>query len=467
LANLIPSLVSAIALTFVLSTGSLPALADDLLLYEPFEKGAKSRSVKVAGELEEQFYRRGVRFQDAELQAILDRVAERVVPPVSDSYINWRVYMIRHPSPRLFSLSDGQIYVHTGLLARLDNEAQLAAVIAHEAHHVAAHHRIEEEIDGRNKDLIKGGLTMLISNSDGFDYEAMAQGLTDLSFFAEIEFETDAAAVALLARAGYPPAAAIDALNNMRSDSKMTLAQRKGAFDTSGGFIGVDDRELASLRANPAAALSENSEAYDTNASLVERVGRLQRTVGELPRLAVGPGIVASRPLQLRRVIEMTIDDYIRLNEPATALRLVDSMIADQPDAFLFSAKGDAHLALGPRPSIGNATPDFKFEFKIGPDTYKEETAAFLASEGGPEWLARNLQSAEEAYLAAMELDESFARSYRGLGNLYFEQDDYRPAGRNYIQYLKLETDKMERTFVIERLQFIKAELGKQKEEDQ
>jgi len=50
---------------------------------------------------------------------------------------------------------------------------------------------------------------------------------------------------------------------------------------------------------------------------------------------------------------------------------------------------------------------------------------------------------------------------------LHFEQEDYRPAGRNYIKYLKLETDKMERTFVIERLQFIKAELSKQKEEDQ
>ena len=457
--RLTPSLITAIALTFVLS---MPAWAEDFLFYEPFNKGAKSKSVKIAGELEEQFYRRGVRFQDAELQAILDSVAERVVPTVADEYINWRVYMIRHPSPRLFSLSDGQIYVHTGLLARLENEAQLAAAIAHEAHHVAAHHRIKEEIDGRNKFLLKSGVHMFISNSDGFDFEAMGEGLTDLAFFAEVEYEADAAAVALIARAGYPPAAAIDAINNMRKDSELTFAQRKEAFDTSGGFIGTDDRELAELRDDQQANLSENSNAYDTTASLVERVGRLQRTVGELPRLAVDPGIVESRPVQLRRVIEMTIDDYIRLKQPATALRLVDSMIADQPDAFLFSAKGDAHLALGPRPSVRNATPDMKFEFKIGPDTYKEETAAFLASEGGPERLAQNLKSAEEAYSAAIELDESFARSYRGLGNLHFDQEAYRQAGRNYLKYLKLETNKMERTFVLERLQFIKAELSQQ-----
>jgi hypothetical protein len=382
----------------------MPVWAEDFLFYEPFNKGAKSKSVKIAGELEEQFYRRGVRFQDAELQAILDRVAERVVPTVSDEYINWRVYMIRHPSPRLFSLADGQIYVHTGLLARLENEAQLAAAIAHEAHHVAAHHRIKEEIDGRSKFLLKSGVNMFISNSDGFDFEAMGEGLTDMAFFAEIEFETDAAAVALIARAGYPPTAVIDALNNMRSDSKMTLAQRTEALGAGGGFD--YERELAEFRENQAVALSENSVSYDTNASLAERAGRLQRTVGELPKLAVDPGILETRPLQLRRVIEMTIDDYIRFNEAATALQFVEAMIAEQPDAFLFSAKGDAHLALGPRPRFANAVPDMKFEFKMGPDTYKEETAAFLASEGGPERLAHNLQSAEEAYSAAMELDE-------------------------------------------------------------
>ena len=64
----------------------------------------------------------------------------------------------------------------------------------------------------------------------------------------------------------------------------------------------------------------------------------------------------------------------------------------------------------------------------------------------------------------AIELDENSARAYRGLGNLHYEQEDFRQAGRNYVKYLKLAPESMDRPFVLERLQHIKVELTKQKE---
>ena len=176
----------------------------------------------------------------------------------------------------------------------------------------------------------------------------------------------------------------------------------------------------------------------------------------------------SARPVQLRRVIEMTIDDYIRLNRPGMALTFAESLIAEDSDAFLYAAKGDSHHMLGPRPvQLEQEFFAWIVDGKRAEKTREEIHAKYLEMEGGPERLAYNLESAQAAYEKAIELDENNARAYRGLGNLYYEQDDLRQAGRNYVTYLKLESESVDRTFVLERLQHIKVELTKQKEAGQ
>jgi Zn-dependent protease with chaperone function len=431
-----PALFAALALAVISLVSTQVATGQPVTAYLPYT-GKADDEIKVAREYEEQFVRRGVRYTDPELQAIIDRVGEGVLPVVTDDFINFRLYLIRDPSPRAFSLADGQIYVHTGLLARLENEAQLAAVLAHEAHHVAAHHHIETDKHRRTRNTITGAVTLSAGPSD----ERIPDTLQELDpfhiarseFTKEMEFEADAAAAVSIGNAGYSPAATVRALVNMRKDPDVTIESRGGAFSSG--------------------------------ESLLERQGRLQVLLAELPQLNDSMGLAATRPTQLRRVIEMTIDDYIRLNRPGAALKLVDSMITEQPDAFLYAAKGDAHLALGPRPV--DIQQEFAAPIIVGrraEKTRKEINAKYLEMEGGPERLAFNLENAAEAYNTAIQMDDNYARAYRGLGNLHYEQDEFRPAGRNYVKYLKLESDSMDRQFILERLQHIKTELTKQKE---
>lgn len=426
-----------ILLIVFLSGISRTAWPDENPVYPPLPDGAKSQVVKVAAEHEEQAYRRGIRFSDPELQDIVDRVAETVLPDVADSFIDFRVYLIRDPSPAAFSLADGQIYVQTGLLARLENEAQLAAVLAHEAHHVAAHHHIQADKYRRARGNFAGATAGLlnINAGEGISYDKDYRYIAQSEFTPEMEFEADAGGVALISQAGYAPGAAVRALERLRQDPELSV-----------------DRRIAS---------------FSTSESLLERQGRLQALVGDVEPSA-SDGIDGERPLQLRRVIEMTIDDYLRLDRPGTALKFIESLIQVQPDAFLYAAKGDAHHALGPR------AVDLEQEFlvwvvdgKRAEKTREETYEKYLAIEGGPERLARNLDSAAEAFAMAIQLDENNARAHRGLGNLFYEQQDYRQAGRNYVKYMKLAPDSMDRPFVLEKLQHIKAELTKQKGEQQ
>ncbi len=430
--------IAIVVSIIVLSLGSFQAVwSEQASIYAPLDGGSKDRMIKIAGEHEEQFVRRGIRFNDPELQEIVNRVAEAVLPVVGDTFINFRVYLIRDPSPAAFSLADGQIYVHTGLLARLENEAQLAAVLAHEAHHVAAHHHIQADKYRRNRGNVAGGVASLLNMNagEGVSYGSEYRYVAQSVYSDEMEFEADAGSVSLISRAGYAPVAAVRALERLRQDPELSV-----------------DREAAS---------------FNTPESLLLRQGRLNELVGGLGQLA-NHGINGTRPVQLRRVIEMTIDDYIRLDRPGTALKFVDSLIKVQPDAFLYAAKGDSHLALGPRPvELEQEFFMWVVDGKRAEKTREEIYAKYLALEGGPERLAYNLESAVSAYDVAIELDENSARAYRGLGNLHYEQMDFRQAGRNYVKYLKLTSDSMDRPFVLERLQHIKVELTKQKEAGQ
>ncbi len=51
-----------------------------------------------------------------------------------------RCYLLVESSPDAFALSNGMVFLHTGLISRLENEAQLAFVLAHEMAHIRLGH---------------------------------------------------------------------------------------------------------------------------------------------------------------------------------------------------------------------------------------------------------------------------------------------------------------------------------------
>ncbi|HKG47199.1 MAG TPA: M48 family metalloprotease [Pyrinomonadaceae bacterium] len=71
-------------------------------------------------------------------QDYVNRVGQSIVPAGSDKLYAFKIML--NPVPEARSLSTGTIYVSTGLLASIDNEAQLAYVLGHEIAHVEKDH---------------------------------------------------------------------------------------------------------------------------------------------------------------------------------------------------------------------------------------------------------------------------------------------------------------------------------------
>jgi beta-barrel assembly-enhancing protease len=79
-----------------------------------------------------------------ELTGYLTRIAARLGKSPRAGNFPFQFAVLNDKSINAFALPGGPIFVHTGLLAAIDNESQLAGVLAHEMSHVALRHGTHE-----------------------------------------------------------------------------------------------------------------------------------------------------------------------------------------------------------------------------------------------------------------------------------------------------------------------------------
>lgn len=80
-------------------------------------------------------------YRDTAAVAYVQSVADKLYPEFAGRI---RVRIVRSADFNAFALPNGSIYINTGLLAKLGNEAQLATVLAHEAVHFIDRHALSQ-----------------------------------------------------------------------------------------------------------------------------------------------------------------------------------------------------------------------------------------------------------------------------------------------------------------------------------
>lgn len=85
--------------------------------------------------------------EDLEVNTYVNKVGMRIVPrflrylpPEDPNKILFRFYVLEDDLPNAMAFSDGSVLITTGMLKRLENEAQLAIILGHEIAHVTNEH---------------------------------------------------------------------------------------------------------------------------------------------------------------------------------------------------------------------------------------------------------------------------------------------------------------------------------------
>lgn len=128
-----------------------------------------------------------------------------------DTVFPWAMYIIKNDTVvNAFCTPGGYIYVYTGLIKTLDNEAQLAGVIAHEMAHAAKRHSTDQLTKAYGVQLL---LSIVLGDNPGYLAEIaanLASGLSTLAFSRQAEYEADEFAVKYLYATTYDAFALAD-----------------------------------------------------------------------------------------------------------------------------------------------------------------------------------------------------------------------------------------------------------------
>ena len=82
-------------------------------------------------------------YSDSLVQGYLSSLGQSLVPPETPAATTFSFRVVQDIYPNAYALPDGRIYITTGMLAHVDNEAQLAMVLGHEIGHVIEEHALE------------------------------------------------------------------------------------------------------------------------------------------------------------------------------------------------------------------------------------------------------------------------------------------------------------------------------------
>lgn len=145
--------------------------------------------------------------KDAALQKYVNQVGRWVANQSERTNLPWHFGVIESEDINAFAAPGGYVIITKGLYRKLDNEAQLAGVLAHEIAHVVRSHHLKILQKSQLLDLGAGLISKQIGTDNQIIQKIIGNGaeICARSLDKSAEFEADRMGVVLTARAGYEP----------------------------------------------------------------------------------------------------------------------------------------------------------------------------------------------------------------------------------------------------------------------
>lgn len=146
---------------------------------------------------------------DPALNAYVNGIGQKLAAASDRSNIPYHFAVVRSTDINAFSLPGGYVYIDTGALAFIQNEAQLAGILGHEIGHVVHH----DQVNNLRAQMVADGLaTAAIGTDPGLTQAAakIAVQLIQNGFDRNEEFDADHASVEEMSRVGYDPTQLVD-----------------------------------------------------------------------------------------------------------------------------------------------------------------------------------------------------------------------------------------------------------------
>ncbi len=332
--------------------------------------------------------------KDPELNSYVRNVVQRLLG--EEAAADFRIYIVRNPDFNASMAPNGMMIVHTGLLARMRNEAQLAAVLGHEAGHYYRRHSVERWRDIKSKTAIMSVLSIAGAAASGaasdttwdsswYDLaNAINVGimLSIFQYSREHEREADAYGLRLLAESGYAPHQASAVWGQLIAERKASAEERNKRYK------------------------DYSRSAMSTHPPSESRMNDLNLSADELDAAILGGSGGDAGTESWRRattpIFSSLLAEQIRLNDSGASIHLINSL------------------------AEGGWTSDLHY--------YLGLAYSLRGKEGDSELAA-------QAYAKAVQFDDPIPEAYRAHGYAQIKAGDKEEGHAALSRYLELRPD--------------------------
>lgn len=356
--------------------------------------------------LQDLFRERGAIYDDTAVIAYINAVARRLMEGsdvVIKDDVNFR--LIREPTVNAFAFVDGSIYIHTGALARLENEAQLAFLLAHEISHSLNKDIIYNMENYHSKTVVFKVTDIVLSTSSVFfgilgdvaqAGSAVLYVTSILGYSRDIEARADKDAILWVTKGGYNPHEAAGLMRIFLNEKKKY----------SRGI------EIFFLMSHP------------SNRYRLDALNKLVRdTFGE----QTGHGDVKSEEF-LHNMVKIKLYNAalnIKTDRLEHARDNIDWVLEKYPD------NAEAHYLEGEVFRIGADTPRL-YRYELNQEGWQRLNSRIKKEGLVEEWRKK----AEESYSRGIRGNPSYADLYKGMGMLCASRKD-----KQAVEYLNKYLD--------------------------
>ena len=167
------------------------------------------------------------RYDDEALQAYVSQVGQRIAAVSHRPQLQYTFTVLDSEEVNAFALPGGYVYITRGIMAYLNSEAELVAVLAHEVGHVTARHSVRQQT-GATATGVGATVIGILTGSGDLAHVANMAGTALVSGYGrDMELEADGLGAQYLDRLGYDPDAMIDVVRLLKNQETLRIQQAR------------------------------------------------------------------------------------------------------------------------------------------------------------------------------------------------------------------------------------------------
>jgi predicted Zn-dependent protease len=165
----------------------------------------------------------GFLYSEPELENYLNRIVKRLQVHSIAPDFEIQIKVLKDPNLNAFAYPNGVIYIHTGILARMDNEAQLAALLSHEMTHCTHRHSLRVIRSIKDRPAYIAAVQDTLTKISAVQEVARLLGATGSmaavsGYTRELESEADQVGLDLMAKSNYDSTEALRLFEHLKQE---------------------------------------------------------------------------------------------------------------------------------------------------------------------------------------------------------------------------------------------------------